>query len=137
MYGEPRDINVLTHSFPTRRSSDLIWPDMYRRPEFVEHGRFPRFYEAKDEVISNVMETNFLGADMLARRVAPLMVEQGWGRIVNVTTMFRTMTRQGASPYGASKAALECASEIWSKDLRSEEHTSELQSLMRISSAVS
>lgn len=94
-----------------------IWPDQYRRPDFVEHGRYPRFYEATDEIIQNVIDTNFVGGDMLARRVAPHMVEQGWGRIINVTTMYRTMTRQGASPYGPSKAALECASEIWAKDL--------------------
>jgi len=45
------------------------------------------------------------------------MVDQGWGRIVNVTTMYRTMTKQGSSPYGPSKAALEVATEIWNKDL--------------------
>ncbi len=94
-----------------------IYPGMFRRPEWTEHQRFPNFYEATDEIVQNVVMTNFLGADRLARRVAPLMIEQGWGRIVNVTTMYNTMTRQGSSPYGASKAALECASEIWSKDL--------------------
>jgi 3-oxoacyl-[acyl-carrier protein] reductase len=45
------------------------------------------------------------------------MIDQGWGRIVNVTTMYRTMTKQGSSPYGPSKAALECATETWNKDL--------------------
>jgi 3-oxoacyl-[acyl-carrier protein] reductase len=45
------------------------------------------------------------------------MVEQGWGRIVNVTTMLDTMQRTGSSPYGPSKAALEMATEIWAKDL--------------------
>lgn len=94
-----------------------IWPDAYRRPEWLEHQRFPRFYEATDEIIQNVIDTNFVGADRLARRVAPLLVEQGWGRIVNVTTMYPTMTRPGASPYGPSKAALECATEIWAQDL--------------------
>ncbi|MCZ6453059.1 MAG: SDR family NAD(P)-dependent oxidoreductase, partial [Alphaproteobacteria bacterium] len=33
------------------------------------------------------------------------------------TTMYPTMTRPGSSPYGPSKAALECATEIWHKDL--------------------
>ncbi|NKB50274.1 MAG: SDR family NAD(P)-dependent oxidoreductase [Alphaproteobacteria bacterium] len=94
-----------------------IWPDAYRRPEWIEEKRFPAFYEAKDEIIENVIATNFVGADRLARRAAPLMIEQGWGRIINVTTMYPTMTRPGSSPYGPSKAALECASEIWSKDL--------------------
>ena len=94
-----------------------IWPDGHKRPEWRATGEMPKFYEARDEVIQNVMDANFVGGDKLARRVAPLMIEQSWGRIINVTTMYRTMTKQGSSPYGPSKAALECATEIWSKDL--------------------
>lgn len=95
-----------------------IWPDGHKRPEWRATGEMPKFYEAADEIIQNVMDTNFVGGDKLARRVAPLMIEQGWGRIINVTTMYRTMTKQGSSPYGPSKAALECATEIWAKDLQ-------------------
>jgi 3-oxoacyl-[acyl-carrier protein] reductase len=83
-----------------------IWPDGYRRPEWTENRRFPRFYLVDDEKIQNVINTNFVGANQMARRAAPIMVEQGWGRIVNVTTMYPTMTRPGSSPYGPSKAAL-------------------------------
>ena len=52
----------------------------------------------------------------MARRVAPPMVEQNWGRIVNVTTKLDTMNRPHTSPCGASKAALEMATEVWAKD---------------------
>jgi len=45
------------------------------------------------------------------------MVEAGWGRIVNVTTKLDTMNRAHTSPYGASKAALEMATEVWSKEV--------------------
>ena len=45
------------------------------------------------------------------------MVEEGWGRIVNVTTKLDTMNRPHTSPYGASKAALEMATEVWSKEV--------------------
>jgi 3-oxoacyl-[acyl-carrier protein] reductase len=45
------------------------------------------------------------------------MVAQGWGRIVNVTTKLDTMNRVGTHPYGASKAALEMATEVWAKDV--------------------
>jgi 3-oxoacyl-[acyl-carrier protein] reductase len=45
------------------------------------------------------------------------MVEQGWGRIVNVTTKLDTMNRPHTSPYGASKAALEMATEVWAKEV--------------------
>jgi len=70
-----------------------------------------------DEVIQNVMETNYVAADQMTRRVAPRMVAQGWGRIVNVTTKLSTMNLVGAMPYGASKAALEMATEVWAKEL--------------------
>jgi 3-oxoacyl-[acyl-carrier protein] reductase len=88
-----------------------ICPDLYRRPQP------PKFWEASDEIVQNVMDANFLAADKLARRVAPLLVSQGWGRIINVTTMLQTMSRVGFSPYGPSKAALEMASWVWSQEL--------------------
>ncbi len=88
-----------------------ITPDKFRRPDVA------RFYEASDAIVQNVMDTNYVAADQMARRVAPGFVRQGWGRILSVTTMLETMHREGSSPYGPSKAALEMASEIWAKDL--------------------
>ncbi len=88
-----------------------ITPDKFRRPDTQP------FYEVSDAIVQSVMDTNYVAADQLARRVAPLMVRQGWGRIISVTTMLETMHRAGSAPYGPSKAALEMASEIWAKDL--------------------
>jgi 3-oxoacyl-[acyl-carrier protein] reductase len=75
------------------------------------------FWEVGDDIIENVIATNYLAGDRLARRVARGMVERGWGRIVNVTTKLDTMNRAGSVPYGPSKAALEMATEIWAKEL--------------------
>ena len=88
-----------------------IAPDRFRRaaPQ--------KFWEVSDTIIQNVMDTNYVAADQMARRVAPLMVGQGWGRIVNVTTKLDTMNKPGAIPYGSSKAALEMATEVWAKEL--------------------
>lgn len=88
-----------------------IWPDLYRRPSY------PKFWEASDEVVQAVFDTNYVAADRMARRLAPKMVALGWGRIINVTTRIQTMHRRGTTPYGASKAALEMASEVWAKEL--------------------
>jgi NAD(P)-dependent dehydrogenase (short-subunit alcohol dehydrogenase family) len=88
-----------------------IWPDLYRRP--VK----PKFWELTDEIVQNVMDTNYVAADQMARRAAPLLVKAGWGRIVNVTTKLDTMNRPTSGPYGASKAALEMATEIWAQEL--------------------
>jgi 3-oxoacyl-[acyl-carrier protein] reductase len=88
-----------------------ITPDKFRRSDTQ------RFYEVADDVVQRVMDTNYMAADQMARRLAPGFVKQGWGRIINVTTMLETMHRTGSSPYGPSKAALEMATEIWAKDL--------------------
>jgi 3-oxoacyl-[acyl-carrier protein] reductase len=88
----------------------------YIDPERFKTG--PRkFWEIGDTVIQNVMDTNYVAADQMGRRVAPLMLAQGWGRIINVTTKLDTMNRAGSVPYGSSKAALEMTTEIWAKEL--------------------
>lgn len=88
----------------------------YTDPErFVKGPR--KFWELTDEIVQNTMDTNYMVADQMARRVTPLMMERGWGRIVNVTTKLDTMNRAGSVPYGPSKAALEMATEIWAKEL--------------------
>ena len=88
-----------------------IDPARFRRPEPQ------KFWQVPDDIVQRVIETNYIAADQMARRVAPQMVEAGWGRIVNVTTKLDTMNRAHTSPYGASKAALEMATEVWSKEV--------------------
>jgi NAD(P)-dependent dehydrogenase (short-subunit alcohol dehydrogenase family) len=88
----------------------------------IDPARFRRavpqkFWQVSDDVVRAVIETNYIAADQMARRVAPRMVEQGWGRIINVTTKLDTMNRPHSSPYGASKAALEMATEVWAKEV--------------------
>src|SRR5216683_2553658 len=69
------------------------------------------------DILVNVVAVNLVAADRLSRRVAAAMVEGGWGRIVNVTTKLDTMNRAGTHPYGATKAALEMATEVWAKEV--------------------
>jgi NAD(P)-dependent dehydrogenase (short-subunit alcohol dehydrogenase family) len=87
-----------------------IDPARFRRPEPQ------KFWQVPDDIVRAVIETNYIAADQMARRVAPGMVEGGWGRIINVTTKLDTMNRAGTHPYGASKAALEMATEVWAKE---------------------
>ena len=76
-----------------------------------------RFWEAETERWQAMMDVNFKAPFLLAREVAPGMIDAGWGRIVNVTTSLDTMIRQNYTPYGQSKAALEAATSSWAKDL--------------------
>jgi 3-oxoacyl-[acyl-carrier protein] reductase len=89
----------------------------------IDPARFRRaepqkFWQVSDDIVRAVIETNYIAADQMARRVAPAMVEQGWGRVINVTTKLDTMNRPHTSPYGASKAALEMATEVWAKEVQ-------------------
>src|SRR4051794_18234581 len=70
--GVPMLVNNAGLTFTT------ITPDKFRRSDVQ------RFYEVNDAIVQAVMDTNYMAADQLARRVAPLQVEAGWGRIVNV-----------------------------------------------------
>lgn len=75
------------------------------------------FWKADPERWQLVMDVNVRGPFLLARAVAPALLEAGRGRIVNVTTSFNTMIRGANMPYGQSKAALEAASASWAADL--------------------
>jgi NAD(P)-dependent dehydrogenase (short-subunit alcohol dehydrogenase family) len=90
----------------------------YIDPARFRRDSLQRFWQVGDEIIDNVITTNYIAADRLARRVAPAMVAAGWGRIVNVTTKLDTMNRIGTHPYGAAKAGLEMATEVWPRTRR-------------------
>ena len=64
-----------------------------------------------------ISHTNTDGVFFITRAVAPSMLAQKFGKIVNVSTSDRTMVRKNFSPYGPSKAFLEASSRIWAQDL--------------------
>jgi len=53
------------------------------------------------------LAVNLTGAWNMTRAAIGHLLDQRWGRIVNVTTSFFTMLRGGFHPYGPSKAGLE------------------------------
>jgi gluconate 5-dehydrogenase len=65
-----------------------------------------------------VIDTNLTGYFLVAREVAPRMLDAGGGRIVNISVNHATMTRQGFVPYGPSRAGAEALSRIMAADLR-------------------
>jgi len=80
-------------------------------------GERKKFYEHDVDAWRRSMDVNFNGAFMMAKAIAPTLVAQRFGRIVNIETSHFTMVMDGFSPYGPSKAALEAATVIWAKDL--------------------
>jgi NAD(P)-dependent dehydrogenase (short-subunit alcohol dehydrogenase family) len=76
-----------------------------------------RFWETAPAIWRMVIDTNVVGPFLMARAAVPPMLAAGWGRIINISINAETMRRQGFSPYGPSKAALESATIIWAQDL--------------------
>lgn len=76
-----------------------------------------RFWDADIDAWRELIDTNVNGPFLMAHAAVPVMLRAGWGRIVNISMNFTTMRRQGFSPYGPSKAALESMTTIWAQEL--------------------
>ena len=63
--------------------------------------------ETSIEALRNNFETNFFGYHELTRRVIPVMRRQGYGRIVNCSSVLGFVTLPWRGAYNASKFALE------------------------------
>ena len=77
--------------------------------------RHPGIEELTPEIWDRFYMVNVRGPMMLTRAAVPHMRKQGWGRIVNNTTSYKTMLR--VLPYGAMKSALESMSAVWAQQL--------------------
>jgi NAD(P)-dependent dehydrogenase (short-subunit alcohol dehydrogenase family) len=74
------------------------------RPEGQPVGKF---WEVTPTEFRRVIDVNVVAAFFMTRAALPVMLKQGWGRIINVTTSLDTMYRAAMQPYGGSKAANE------------------------------
>ena len=75
------------------------------------------FWENSPEAWSRVVAVNLSGNFYMARAAVTHMLEQGWGRIIGVTTSMDSMWRRGGSPYGPSKAGHEALVSIMAQEL--------------------
>jgi gluconate 5-dehydrogenase len=76
------------------------------------------FYKVTPDGFRDLIDTNVTGYFLVSRGFAPLMVEQGKGRIINISMNHETMKRKGFIPYGPSRAATESLSYIMAEDLK-------------------
>ena len=65
------------------------------------------FWKLTPEQWNRVIAVNFSGPFYMSRAVVGHMLNQGWGRIIGVTTSMDTMWRKHGAPYGPSKAGHE------------------------------
>jgi 3-oxoacyl-[acyl-carrier protein] reductase len=75
------------------------------------------FMRMKDESFDSVVQTNLNGAFYMMREIAPLMVKQRDGRIVNISSVAGVKGNPGQANYSASKAGLIGLSLSASKEL--------------------
>ena len=75
------------------------------------------FWENSPEAWNRVVAVNMSGNFYMARAAVVHMLEQGWGRIIGVTTSMDTMWRKGGAPYGPSKAGHEALVAIMAQEL--------------------
>jgi gluconate 5-dehydrogenase len=85
-------------------------------PRFMTEPR--GFWTVTPGGFRDVIATNLTGYFLVAREVVPLMLAARGGRIVNISVNESTMTRQGFSPYGPSRAGSEALSRVMAADLR-------------------
>src|SRR3546814_3583657 len=159
-YGDHRDLHVLTHSFPTRLSADLLCSERTRRRPAILSSTF--FMDSplsgndgrRNEPLLQppVMEPDhpvhlrrkplIMGGDEGSRIMLPHQPQElGEHHIggVLVEVACRLVGKHQHRPVGERAGdgdALLLAPGKLRRAVRSEEHTSELQSLMRISYAV-
>lgn len=64
-----------------------------------------------------VMDVNVTGTMLAARAVVPVMKENRWGRIINISSMQALMGTPQYSAYTASKAAVIGLTRVWAMEL--------------------
>jgi NAD(P)-dependent dehydrogenase (short-subunit alcohol dehydrogenase family) len=84
-------------------------------PRFITDPR--PFWEVSPDGFRDVIETKMTGSFLVARAVAPRMLEAGGGRIVMISMNEQTMTRRGFVPYGPAGAGVEALARVMAADL--------------------
>jgi 3-oxoacyl-[acyl-carrier protein] reductase len=82
----------------------------------MSYGKVP-FYEGDPDGWAKIVDTNINGPFNMTVAVVHPMMEQKWGRILNITKSRSSMHRPDDSPYGPSKAALEAMTLCWAQEL--------------------
>jgi len=65
-----------------------------------------KLHDVTDEQWHAVMDTDLTACFRLARETSKIMVREGWGRIINISSVMGAIARASISPYIASKAGV-------------------------------
>lgn len=65
------------------------------------------FVEIDDKVFKNIQQVNLFAPYVLCKAALKGMVEKSWGRIVNISSIWGKVSKNGRASYSASKFALD------------------------------
>jgi NAD(P)-dependent dehydrogenase (short-subunit alcohol dehydrogenase family) len=75
------------------------------------------FHQADPDGYREIIDTNILGPFLMAWASTQHLMDQGWGRIINISKNVDSMHAAAISPYGPTKAALDAATLEWAGEL--------------------
>lgn len=77
-------------------------------------------FDVDMSIVRTTLDVNFYGALYMCRAFVPLMREQGYGRVVNVSSQWGQLEdmKSGTPSYGISKAALNALTRIVADEVR-------------------
>jgi len=84
-------------------------------PQFLTEPK--SFWEISADEFRNLIDTSLTGYFLVAKEIIPHLVQQGSGRIIDISVSQETMRRKGFVPYGPSRAGTESLSHIMAQDL--------------------
>ena len=99
---------------------DVLFNNAALGPQAVAedpYGMPPKFWELNPYTFIRMIDINSAGPQLMAAAAVPVMLQNGWGRVINITTALDAMYVPGMGAYGPSKAALEAHTAIMAKDL--------------------
>jgi NAD(P)-dependent dehydrogenase (short-subunit alcohol dehydrogenase family) len=129
-----RDLEVLKEEGFTPLALDLADPDSVARAAaetlelfegsigaLVNNAGFAQFGAVEDVGRADLrrqFEVNLFGMQQLTNHFVPLFRKQGWGRIVNISSVYGRVTAPMVGAYCASKYAMEALSDALRMELR-------------------
>lgn len=75
------------------------------------------FVTTPSNTSTNIFNTNFHATLNFSKYAAKMMIKKKWGRIINFSSVAVPLNLEGELSYASSKAAVESASKIMSKEL--------------------
>jgi len=90
---------------------------LVRGPGLPPEGNRQPLYEANPEIYKETVNVNVTGTFFMSRAAVEHFLDQGKGKIINITTSVWHAYQKNNSPYGVTKAAIEASTQIWSRDL--------------------